>query len=202
MTPASRFAAFALVALLIPSCASSQRTLRYDPVPAHVQVEIDAAAAPVASVYATIAEARREGPDWAIRARVRIDNRRAGPLSIVSDEVRLLDGDLLELGAPLATPALPSGLPPGGTWAGVLDFPLPPGLGPGDVNLDGLHLHIAVASDTTGAVVPVALAFAERPRAPRSQFVPPYPYGFYGHRFFAAPYGFYSYRPGLYWSYY
>lgn len=200
MSSTSRVLVWIAVALVLGACASSRR-LRYDPVPAHVQVDgpSDALAA---NVYATVVEARREGETWAIHVRVRVDNRSAGPIAVVTDELHLLDGDLRQLGAPRIAPPAPNALAPGATWAADLDFPLPSGAGPSDVNLDGLHLQLAVA-DASGATLPVAIAFEERPRVPRGDlYAPGYPFGFYGHRYFRFPYGFYSYGPGGHWTYY
>ncbi len=160
MTAHTRLAILPLLAVLITACAS-QRTLRYEPVPAEVTIDEAGRQAPIAYVYASVDKALREGDDWAIRIRMRLENKTSAPLTLRLDGLRLLDGELTELTMPRIVPRPPRDLAAGSVWTGDVDFPLPPGRGPRHLDLAGLHLHFSLDSASQPDPIPISIAFRE-----------------------------------------
>lgn len=150
MRPAHRLA-FVLALASLAGCASTRLGLDYEPTPAELVLHAaDESAEPLARVLVSIIEARRTGADhkgpWELLARMRLENLGAESVRLLPDELLLVDGELNAFGT-VVLAELPHPLARGEADQIDLVFPMPGGMAPAELDLDGLNLRCPLEVD-------------------------------------------------------
>ncbi|MFQ5653903.1 MAG: hypothetical protein ACE5GW_04130 [Planctomycetota bacterium] len=174
---------------LLASCASTGSRYRFTPRPLEVVVTDPVAEGEQGMARALVSiigvERAERGGGYLLELRLRIENLAAEPLVLNSAEMTLISADLVAMGPPRAEPVADPIVPPGDHTTLALTFRLPPGMGPGDLDLETLSFQWAVR--VGDRQVSVSSSFQRQPL--------PDPYYYYGW----DPYYYYPYFTAPYW---
>ena len=142
-----RAAAACALAALASCTASRWYEHRFQPAPLEVQVSSESVPGTQVRSLVTVMgiERGKDGkPDAAI-VRMRLENLGSVPALLDAPSSSLLSADLKAFAAPALATSASTEIPPGGTGEFDLEFPLPEGTRPYQLDLSGLNLRFTLA---------------------------------------------------------
>jgi hypothetical protein len=145
-------AAAASLLSLLASCESSPwYEHRFQPAP--LEAEVSTQAVPGSQMRALVTvlgiEKGKDGKKDRALVRMRLENIGTSPAGFDSAASSLVTADLKSFGPPATTPVGKDAIPPGSNGEYDVEFPLPEGKGPYDLDLSGLNLRFTVVFGET-----------------------------------------------------